>query len=175
MVCEDVITRLKEELVLEAVDILHEEVKSGRIDMKGYVPLLPDKSNELQHDMYMINNLRMREHEIIEQYRPYLQGHTETDPDKLRQVEELKKFVLSVGAISTLMRFSDTAGAWAEDTGKHSKISDQEKIFVDTIKSSEERLEVLEYVLSSVKFLKSEALSKDEISLLKKALSKAKA
>jgi hypothetical protein len=171
MVCEDIITRLKDELVLEAIDILHEEMKQGRVDINGYVSLLPDKSDEIQRDMYIINNLRMREHEILEQYRPYLDGSSENDPDRLKRAEDLKKFVLSVGAISTLMRFSEIAGLWADDTGKYSEIRDQRQIMIKTLGMAHERLEVLEFVLSSSKFMKSETLSPEEMEMLKGARS----
>jgi hypothetical protein len=170
MVCEDIITRLKDELVLEAIDILQEEIKAGRIDIKGYVSLLPDKSDEIQRNMYIINNLRIREHEIMEQYRPYLGEINETDPEKLKRIEDLKKFVLSVGAISTLMRFSEVAGVWAEDTGKYTELKDQERIMISTIRGADDRIEVLEFALSSSRFLKSETLNVDEVAMLRKAV-----
>lgn len=170
MVCEDIITRLKEELVLEAIDILHEEMKSGRIDIKGYVSLLPDKSDEIQRDMYIINNLRLREAEIVEKYRPYMGEVNETDPNKLKSIEDLKKFVLSVGAISTLMKFSEVAGAWAEDTGRYPDVADAKQIILNTLKKSQDRMEVLEFALSGSKFLKSEALSQEEMQMLRGAL-----
>lgn len=174
MACEDMITRLKDELVLEAIDILQGEIKAGRIDIKGYVSLLPDKSDEIQRYMYIINNLRMRENEIVAQYSPYLDPNfEEKDPDKLKRIEDLKKFVLSVGAISTLMRFSDIAGGWAEDTGRHSELNDPVQILASTLRSMEERKEVLEFALSSSKFLKSESLTNEEMDILRKAMKEA--
>jgi hypothetical protein len=172
MACEDIITRLKDELVLEAIDILQDEIKAGRMDIKGYVSLLPDRSDEIQRNMYIINNLRMREHEIVEQYRPYLGEMEERDPDKLKRMEDLKKFVLSVGAISTLMRFSDVAGVWADDTGRYPDLDDTEEIMVNTIRGAEDRIEVLEFALSSSKFMKSEAISDEEAAMLRRALAR---
>lgn len=170
IMCEDIITRLKEELILEAIDILHEEMKAGRIDIAGYVSLLPDKSNEMQRDMYIINNLIDRELEIMEQYRPFLGSiESETDPVKVARIEELRKFMLSVQAISTLMRLSKVAEAWAEDTGKYSDSHDIEEIIIGTLRVAEDRVEVLDFVLSSSKFSKSEALSAQELEVLKKA------
>lgn len=169
MLCEDIMTRLKDELVLEAVDMLHDEMKAGRMDMKGYVSLLPDKSNELQRDMYMINELIRREPEIIEHYRPLLDGiDEEKDPKKVAMAEGLMKFMLSVKAISTLMRLSSIAGMWAEDTGRYSNSDQLEEIMVKTARMDEERMEVLDFVLSRKKFLDSEALTPHEIGILKK-------
>ncbi len=169
MLCEDIITRLKDELILEAVDILHDEMKAGRIDITGYISLLPDKSNELQRDMYIINNLIGREPEIIEQYRPFLDSiDKEKDPEKVARIEELKKFMMSVQAISTLMRLSNIAELWAEDTGKYSDSKDSEEIILGTVRMAVDRVEILDFVLSSTKFSKSEALTAHEMALLKK-------
>lgn len=170
MLCEDLITRMKDELVLEAIDILHEEMKANRIDISGYVSLLPDKPNEMQRDMYIINNLVQRQPEIMEQYRPFLEsGAKETDPQKVERIEELKKFMLSVQAISTLMRLSSVASMWADDTGKYSALGDQAQIIARTASMAEDRLEVLDFVLTSPRFAKSEALTSAETEILKKA------
>ena len=170
MICEDIITRLKDELILEAVDILHDEIRAKRIDITGYVALLPDKSNELQRDMYIIGNLLEREPEVIEQYMPFIDGvENESDPKKVERIEELRKFMLSVKAISTLMRLSEIAKVWAEDTGRFSSSNDPEEIILNTVRMDEDRVEVLDFVLSSAKFSKSEALDLNEIGLLKKA------
>jgi len=169
MASEDIIIRMKDELILQAVDLLREEIKAGRVDINGYVPLLPDKPNEIQRDMYIINNLVLREHEIIEQYRPFLEGSIEEkDPDKVRSIEGLRKFVLSVRAISTLMRLSEVAGRWADDTGKYSELKEPAQVLLSTARMGEDRVEVLDFVLSSSKFEKSEALTKAEMEMLRK-------
>ena len=168
MLCEDIITRLKDELILEAIDVLHGEMKAGRIDINGYKSLLQDKPSELQRDMYIINNLIEREHEIMEQYMPFIRGlDKETDPEKVARIEDLKKFILSVNAISTLMRLSRIAETWAEDTGRYSASHDPEEIMIGTIGMAEDRAEVLEFVLDAAKFEKSEALTAKELSLLR--------
>lgn len=170
MACEDMITRLKDELILEAVDILHVELKEGHIDITGYVSLLPDKSDELQRDMYIIGNLIERENEMTQQYRPFIESmEHEKDPKKLASIEELRKFMLSVHAISELMKMSSIAGRWADDTGKYSDSDDQVKIIVSTARMADERIEVVDFVLSSKRFLKSEALTDRELDMLRDA------
>ena len=169
MVCEEALTRLKDELVLEAIDILHQEVKAGRIDINGYVSLLPDKPDEIQRDMYIINNLRMKEHEIMEQYGHYMQQTDEKNPHTLSRIESLRKFLLSVRAISTLMHFSEIVGAWADDTGRYPKESEISVILEKTARSSADRLEVLDFVLSSTKFIKNQTLDGRELGALRKA------
>ncbi len=172
MMCEDIITRLKEELILEAIDILHTELETGRVDITGYVPLLQDKPEQIQKDMYIIKNLRMREAQILDQYIPMLESKEEKDPQKIQRMEDLKKFVISVRAISALMRFSDIAGDWAQDTGRCAGFADPEEIMIKTLNMDEARCEVLEMALLSSKFKKSEALSAQEMKMLKDALHK---
>ena len=172
MLCEDMITRLKDELILEAVDILHGEMKAKRIDISGYVSLLPDKPSELQRDMYIIGNLVQREGEIVEQYRPFLDDMgAQADPQKVARAEELRKFMLSVQAISELMRLSEIAEKWAEDTGRYSKLEDVEGVMMSTVGTDVDRIEVLNFALSSRRFLKSEALTEREIDILRRTRS----
>ncbi len=172
MACEDMITRMKDELILEAIDILHEEIKAGRVDIRGYTSLLPDKPDEMQRDMYIIGNLVQRKEEILEKYRPYFEGrYEEADPAKVEGIEALKKFVLSVQAIAMLMRLSEIAERWADDTGKYSDIKGLEKIMLNTARMADERKELLDFVLSSSKFGKSEALTENELGILKEVRS----
>lgn len=169
MLCDDMITRMKDELVLEAIDLLHEEIKAGRIDVKGYTAVLPDRPAELQRDMYLIGNLVEREHEILQQYAPYAGNMAETDPKKLGRIEELGKFVLAVKAISMLMRLSAVAERWALDTGRYSALDDSAEILAKTAMMADERRELVEFVLSSRRFMKSEALTGSEIEKLRAA------
>lgn len=170
MACEDMITRLKEELILEAIDILHRELEAGNVDITGYVPALQDRPEQIQKDIYIISNLRMREAQILDQYVPLLEKNDEKDPKKLQRIEDLRKFVMSVRAISTLMRFSDIAKDWAESTGRYSNLRDAEQILIKTMNAADEREEVLEFALSSSKFMKSDALNPEEISILRGVL-----
>lgn len=170
MLCEDMLTRLKDELILEALDILHGEMEAGRIDIKGYTALLPDKSDEMQRDMYLINNLRLREAEIREQYAPYLDGTREWDQEVMQRIDGLRKFVLSVNAISMLMKFSDISGEWADDTGRFSREVDLKAVLVGSMKMSADRMEVAEFVVSSRKFGDSGALSAPEMKALAEAV-----
>ena len=170
MLCEDMITRLKEELILEAIDILHDELKAGRVDISGYVALLPDRSDELQKDMYIIGNFVQRQSEIEEQYRPLIENAAnEKDPERVAAIERLGKFLLSVRAISTLMRLSEIAGDWAGSTGKYSRYADRKEILSRGMVEDGARCELVDFVLSSRKFISSKALTDDEIAILRQA------
>lgn len=169
MLCEDMITRLKDELVLEAADILHKEIEEGRIDVSGYVALFPEKSQELQRDLFVINELVQRQNEILEQYKEYIEKNDESDPDRLKSIERLKKFILSVKAIGILMQLSGIAELWAEDTGRYSKSTDPIQILANSARMADDRMKVIDFALSSKKFAKSEALKESELEMLRKA------
>ena len=170
MLCEDMITRLKDELILEAIDLLHEELRAGRVDINGYVSPLPDRSDELQKDMYIIGNLVQREPEIEEQYGPLIENAmNEKDPERVASIERLGKFLLSVRAISTLMRLSETAEEWALDTGKYSRCADKMEILAKSMVEDSARRALVYFVLSSRKFAISKALTDDEMAMLRQA------
>lgn len=168
MECDDLITRLKDELILEAVDILHEEIRNGRIDIKGYVAALQDKPDELQRDMFIINNIVERENEIVEKAAPYLDNlDAENDPDRVKRIEDLNKFMLSVRSISMLMRLSRLAEAWGEDTGKFSKLGSVREVMIESAKIDPERMEVVRFVTGSARFARSGALDDSEMGMLR--------
>ena len=176
LMCEDILTRTKDELVLEAIDLLKAEMKAGRIDIKGYVAILPEKSQELEQDIFIVNNLIARAPEIREQYRDYLKKEADgkiTDPEMILRGEGLRKFLLSVDAIDLLMRFSRVFGVWADDVGVFSKLNDPVDVMVKTANMDSERIEALSFVLSSKTFDKNDALSNEEIQIYKDTLENA--
>ncbi|MDE1860410.1 MAG: hypothetical protein KGH72_01705 [Candidatus Micrarchaeota archaeon] len=171
LLCYDMLIKVKDELTLEAIDILHDEIKAKHIDITGYVSLLPDKSDELQRDMYIINNLLIRENEIREQYAAYLEDSSgTTDGKELARAEELKRFLLALDAISMLMGYSRLVAKWAEDTGEFYDSSDPAEIVRRTMEPEGQRRQLAEYILSSAKFRKSDALSEDEFEIIRRSL-----
>jgi hypothetical protein len=176
LICEDILTRTKDELILEAVDLLKQEMKAGRIDIKGYVAALPEKNQELEQDMFVVNNLISRAPEIRQQYRAYLQDEADgkiKDPEIIMRGAGLKRFLLSVDAIDLLMKFSRVVGMWADDVGVYSTIRDPVDIMVKTANLSEERIEVLDFVTKDKTFEKNDVLSNEEMQILEETLANA--
>ncbi len=174
LACEDILTRMKDELILEAVDILKREMRDGRIDIKGYVAALPEKGEELEQDLFMVNNLIANANEIREQYRSYLNkdaGGGARDPETVSRGEGLRRFLMSVDAIEMLMRLSKVCGVWADDTGVYSSLNDPVEVLRKSAMLDEERGEAAEFVLSSKSFAESEALDDGELRILREALS----
>ncbi len=172
LICDDILTKCKDEIILEAIDILHEEVKAKRIDMQGYVPMLIDKSEEVERDMFLINNLLSRSHEIRENYKDYMKTESEIknpDPALVARDEELRKFMLALDSIIYLMNLSRVFESWAADVGVFSNIKDPVEVFEKTMHHNNERMEALKFILSSSTFWKSEPLSEDERKMLEKS------
>ncbi len=165
LICEDILTRTKDELILEAIDILKKEMKEGRVDIKGYVAALPEKGQELEQDLFIVKNLVSRAPEIREQYKDYMkreQAGEITDPETVSRAEGLKRFLMSVDAIDLLMRYSTVFGMWADDVGVYSSLNDPVDIMVKTANMDEERVDALNFTLSSKTFEKNDAISNEE-------------
>lgn len=173
LVCEDMLTRTKDELILEAIDILRKEMAEGRIDIRGYVAAMPEKGKELEQDLFVISNLIGRAGEIRERYAEYAKREGKggiSDPDVVLRGEELRKFLLSVNAIDLLMRLSRVFGMWADDVGNYSLLNNLIDVMVKSAGLDGDRLEALGFVVSSKVFADSKALSDEEMRLLKETL-----
>ncbi len=171
--CEDMLTRAKDELILEAVDLLKLEMKEKRIDIKGYIAALPDKGQELEQDLFMIGQLIARVEEIRSQYSGYLEKERDgeiTDPEVIARGEALRRFLMSIDAIDMLMHFSRVFGTWADDTGVYSSLKDPVDVMVKSASLDGGRADALDFVLSSKKFSESDALSNDEMQVLEETL-----
>ncbi len=172
MQCEDMLNKIREELILEAVDTLHAEAAAGRIDIKGNVVTTPDKSGDLERDMFVINNLLEHESEMREKYTMYItekESSGELDAYAVGRIEELKKFLLALTEITTLMHYSHQVNAWIEDARKLSSMDDPVKIIAATMAHNEPRIELLAFVLKRKAFVKEEVLTDEERGILERA------
>ena len=170
MICDDVLTRVKDELILEAIDILHDEINAHRLIIEGYNPVMLDRSIEMERDMYLIKNLTERSEEISKNYSKYFTGEQTADWADPERLEELKKFLMSVSGIRILMEMADVFEGWSSDTGRYYKETDPKQIIAKTMGKGSDREKALEYVLKSKKFTENEAVSADELDMLRKGM-----
>ena len=173
MLCDDMFTRIKDELILEAVDILHDEIKEKRIDIRGYTALLPDRSQELQRDIFIINNIISNTDEIRGQYKSYVNVDNR-DTASMRRLDELKRFLMSVDAINVLMELSKVFSDWAADAGRFANIQDERELVIRSMGSNYERLEALKYVIASKKFNASKPITNHEREVLAEVMASVK-
>ncbi len=175
LLCEDVLTQIKDELVLEAVDILKKEKKEGRMSISGYVPAMPEKGGELEEDLFMINKVVENAKEMRSTWSRYLEDSGSDGSVPPSRIEELKKFLLAVDAIDLLMHTSNVFKKWADDTGRFQKTERPVDVIVESARGSKTRIEALGFVLSSSTFNGSNCpLKNDELSILKEGYSKLK-
>jgi hypothetical protein len=169
MVCDDILTRIKDELILEAIDILHDEINSKHLVIEGYSPVVLERSEEMQRDIYLINNLMERAEEISTNYGKYLDGSAAAEVTDPLRVEELKRFLMSISGIRFLMDTAKVFESWSADTGKYYSEKDPSSIIKKTMGKGTEREKALEYILKSKKIIENEAITKEERSILDRA------
>lgn len=169
MLCDEILTKAKDEMILEAIDILHEEINQHRVTIEGYTPILLDRSEEMERDLFLLKNLLSRREEIRQNYKRYTEEKEHKDPALVMRIEELKKFLMAVDGIDLLMKMSHVFETWSEEMGKYSRVRDPNELLAAST-SNEERVSALKFVLSSSKFKENEPLSEEEISIMRFAL-----
>lgn len=173
LLCEDILNKIKTELITEAMDTLQEAINSKAIEISGSLVTLPDKPSETEMNMFIINKLLDEKDKIIEQYSGYLADESaDTDPKKVEQKERLRKFLFAVEQISKLMEYSHLFDPWMTDVGMQITIKDPSEIIKITMHGNEARMEVLKYVLNSKKIEKEEILSENERKILANSMEK---
>lgn len=174
MVCEDIISRVKDELMYEAVEILHGEADSGRIKMDGNLVTSEEGTGEAERDIFILDKLLEDEPIIRSRYENFVKAteEGEASPEVVARIEDVRKFLLAISEISLIVRYARIFSAWFADAGKQMKVSDPSDIFYMTSLHNKERMEALDFVLTSKKFLKSGELKEGELKILKGAYSR---
>lgn len=175
IICEDILIKIKEELILEAVDVLKKEISNKSIEIDGKFITTPDKPSETGQDMFIIYNLLSREEEIRSRYQGYIneleKGKNNLDYSLLTRIEDLKKFLLSLTQLAILMNFAKVLELWINDVTKEMRIKEPSGILVKTINQDPQRIDALRFILNSTTFAKSNILAGDEYNILKTASS----
>ncbi len=174
MLCEDMLNKIREELLVEATEVLHREADAGRIAINGYVVTTPDRPSDMERDFFVINNLLAQEQEMREKYASFIR-EKEADPKSMDtytvgRVEEMKKFLTALTEISMLMHCSHEMNEWIDELRKIPKIQEPEKIIATIIAHNEPRQELLRFVLKRKALVDEEVLTVDERAILEKAL-----
>ncbi len=178
MMCQEILVKAKNELILEAMDALHREADAKRIDVKGYTIKIEGKNSEVDRDMFIINNLLAQEEAIRSRYAESIdraEKGNETDPAVIERVNELKKFLLSLTEIHLTMKYAKVFDSWVLDIGNSARLDDAAGILSETAKKSAERIDALDFIISDRAFIKNEGLSAEEMEIVKQAFSMCRA
>ncbi len=175
LLCENLLVDIKNELVLEAIDVLHGEIKEGRIEVNGGLVTASEGKEGIEKDLFIINKIVENGKATTEKFMEYIRekegNSSELDEYAVHRIEDMKRFLIAVGKISYLMELSVVFNAWVDDAGREARITDPVEILERTVLENKERLPALEFVLGK-KFRIDDAISENEKEILEKALSK---
>jgi uncharacterized membrane protein len=175
LICENLLVDIKNELVLEAIDVLHQEIKEGRIGVNGGLVTASEGKEEIEKDLFIINKIIESRDDTTKKFMEYIRekesDSSELDEYTVKRIEDMKRFLIAVGKISYLMELSVVFNVWVDDAGREARTTDPVEILERTMLEKAERLAALEFVLGR-KFRIDDAISENEKEILEKALSK---
>lgn len=172
MIAEDIMSGIQSELMQEALDLLRQEIDSGRIKVDGSFAASSELTGETERDLFLMDklladeaNLRLRYENLVKA----VEDGSEKNPEIVARLEEVKKFLLVVSQISMTVGYAKIFGAWISDAGSHMKESDPVAIICSTALPDPRRKEALEFILSNKAFLESAPLDHERMEILKSA------
>lgn len=176
ILCMDLLIKVKNELIAEAMELLHREMEAKRISMQGSFMPMSEGESEAERDMFLIQNLLAQEHEIMGKYGTYLvemPKREKIDEDKIRSADELRKFLMALNRMSRLMRYSRIFDEWASDASYEVRQASVSSILEKTIAvHGSSRREALEFAMKDEELVVSGVLADDEKRMLNTVLSK---
>lgn len=178
LICGDILVRIKNELILEAIDVLHNEIEEKRMQIAGSIIALPDRSEETEKETLVLNKLLREEANIRATYNEYIrqiENSSSLTPETIERIGELKKFLLSLAKILVVMKFAKLFEDWVKDVGNNMKITLPSELIYSTAMSDIERVEALGFIISNRASRKEKILSDEEFGVLSRAFDKCKA
>jgi hypothetical protein len=172
MVCEDLVSRIEAELMSEALDLLEDEIKAGRVKVEGNLVTSSELTSEAEKHLFILDRLLEDESNLRYRYENLVNAveeGRESNPEVVARLEEVKKFLLVVSQISMTVKQAKVFAAWFTDAGSNMKIKDPSEILYLTSVGNQERKEALDFVLTSKAFIRSEALKDGEFETVRKA------
>ncbi|MGI0100510.1 MAG: hypothetical protein ACREBH_02205 [Candidatus Micrarchaeaceae archaeon] len=170
LVCEDILNRIKTELITQAMDTLQEAIDSKAIEVNGSLINLPDKPSDTEMSMFIINKLVEQKESIMEMYGSQMpDGAADvSDPNMIMQKERLRKFLLAVEQISMLMDYSKALDSWMHDVAMQADANTAADVIRRTADTGT-RAEILQYVLKNRKISNDGLLTGAERSMLEES------
>lgn len=169
MTCDAIISKMRDELLSQAVSVMHEQLEKKRISLEGQLPSMSEEGGEKEKDAFLLSQI-VKEHENIErQFGEYIE-QARVGKDTLERVDELQRFLLELRQIVMLSDYSKECEGWLAEAEKELKEEDPAKIMAKTMKKEGKRQELLDYVMKSKKFMKDGVFSEAERKIMDEAL-----
>ena len=173
MVCDAIISKMRDELLSRAVSVMHEQISKKRISLEGHMPAMSEEGGEKEKDAFLLSQI-VKEHENIErQFGEHLESASLGSADVAR-IDELQKFLLELRQIVMLDDYSKACEAWMADAEKELRESDAARVLAKTMaKEPGKRREVLDFVLKDRKLARDGVFSESERRIMGDALKQA--
>lgn len=174
LICDEIVSKMGEELLSQAISVMHEQLEKKRISLEGHLPTFNELEGEKEKDLFLISQL-VKEHANIEkQFTSYLK-EAKTNKEAVSRIDELQKFLLELRQILLLFSYSKACESWLIDVEKEMKEKSPEQLLAKSM-TFEMRLrsEILEHALRSKDFVKNKVFSEQEMKIMESALNAAK-
>jgi hypothetical protein len=168
--CEDLLVKMREELIDRAIKLLNKEIEAGHIAVNGSALFSSEANADVEEAMYLINNLIDDSGRLHKEYNEYMEKNAgkKLSEAEAKKFSELQKFVLSVEQLNMLMEYSRVLSSWADTAGKMIDGKDIVDILERTVGKEELRKTVLEFFMDDNECRG--LLSKKEIEAIKSIL-----
>ncbi len=148
--CEDLLVKMREELIDRAIKLLNREIEAGHIAVNGSTLFSSEANADVEEAMYLINNLIDDSGRLHKEYSEYIEKNNgkKLSDAEAKKFGELQKFVLSVEQLNMLMEYARVLSSWADAAGKMIEGKDTEDILRKTVDKEELRKTVLEFFIN---------------------------
>lgn len=120
IICQDILVKAKEEFMTEALEMLERSIEEGNIAISGYVLSDPEKHQEQERNLFVLNQIVSRHDEMHKRFASELsalESRGARDAMTIRAIEKLKRFLLTLTKITTLVEYSKEIDEWINDVG----------------------------------------------------------
>lgn len=164
--CIDLLVRVKEAIIAMAIDTLHKELESKRIEINDKNMEIPERMADPNSYLYIINSITSNEAEMT---RKYEEGIAEIEKsgnkEKAARIDELRKSLMAIKQISILSMYWKIMDPWIQEIGASVRGESASEIIINSIDN--ERIEALKFVTSSKAISKLGILSTEDMDLLR--------
>ncbi len=169
MVCDELISKMRDEILSQAVSAMREQLEKKHIALEGQLPSASEEGSEKERDAFLLEQI-VKQHENMErQFGEYLEV-AGLDKTAMARAEGLRRFLLELRQIVLLDGYAKECERWLADAEKELKGRDAAEIMAKTIKKDEKRREVLDYALKNKQFVRENVFSEGEKHIMEDAL-----
>ncbi len=176
MFCTELLNKIKVEMVNQALDVLDSEITRKSISISGSTVELPDRPNEVETKLFVLEKIVENADEMQERYTQQsvkIRSNSSPDANQLIAAERAEHLALSVEMIKQRMHSSKVAEAWIGDVSMH-VLENSPSCILKITSDTPERLKLLHFVLENTTIRKEEVLTQYELDVISAAVNEGK-